>query len=249
METDDRLPRLMRQATETLEPHRPDLIERGMRRGAVLRRRGRVVSVLTATAAVALTAGGVAAVQANVGSRAEQPPVAGFTAPTPSATSSTPARKPGPATPAGTLKTLTELLPSGFVAVGENTWGDDFIGAGLVVVDKQGKTWLEVSGIETVKYQPSCENVPPTQNCKVRPDGTFLRTYQAKDDGRVYNTVVLEYPDRRAISLTSSNTAGPQKFAEPRRPQPPLSLEQLTAMAYSKAWSFPPANYGKNLNR
>lgn len=244
--TDDRLPDLMRRATETLEPRYPDLVERGMRRGVVRRRRRRVLSVAATAAAVALTVGGIAAIQANLGPQAGQPPVAGFSTPKPSTpeVSATPVPPP-PASPAETLTTLRALVP-GLSTSGGKTWGDDFIGAGLFVDDGQGKTWLDM-GIQTVKYTPSCADQPPSQNCRVMPDGTFLRSYSGSDGQGAYNSVVLEYPDRRAIYLTSTNSLGLKKPAV--RPEPPLSIDQLVEMAYSKSWSFPPANYGKNLNR
>ena len=250
--SDDRLPHLMRRATETLEPRYPDLVERGMRRGVVLRRRRRVLGTVAAAAAVALTVGSVTALQAAVGPRAEQPPVAGFSTPTPT-TSATPKpspRKRGPATPVGTLQTLKEQLPSGVKAAGgDKLWGDDFIAAGLFVDDGQGKAWLEV-GVQTVKYDPNCEDQPPNQNCRKRPDGTFLRSYQAHDDnGVLLNSVILEYPDRRSISLTSTNALGVEHHGTAVRAQPPLSIDQLVTMADSQSWNIPAANYGKNLNR
>ncbi|WP_405064289.1 hypothetical protein OG474_22270 [Kribbella sp. NBC_01505] len=251
--TDDQLQHLMRQATETLEPRRPDLVERGMQRGVVRRRRRRVLSVVAGAAAVAMTVTGVALVQAQLGPQADQLPVAGPSTPKPKPKPkpdpeaeawATPAPPP-PASPAETLTTLKGLVP-GLPTSGGKTWGDDFIGAGLFVVDDLGKAWLEM-GIETVKYDPNCADVPSTQNCKVQPDGTFLRTYSSSDRGIHYNAVVLEYPDRRAISLTSTNGLGLEGPAT--RAEPPLSIAQLVEMAYSNSWSFPAANYGKNLNR
>jgi hypothetical protein len=254
--SDNQLPHLMRRATETLEPEYPDLVERGMRRGVVLRRRRRVLSVAAGAAAVAMTVGGIAVVQADVGPRAEQPPVAGFSAPIPTAATTKPTDEvwakplpPRPATPAETLTTLRALVPGNLETSGGTTWGDDFIGAGLLVDDGNGKSWLELSGISTVKYDPDCTDVPETQHCKVQPDGSFLRTYQMRDGAIVYNAVVLEYPDRRSLSLTSTNTLSLDKDTTPSRPEPPLSLDQLVEMAYSKSWVFPAANYGKNLNR
>ncbi len=247
--SDDRLPHLMRRATETLEPRYPDLVERGMRRGVVLRRRRRVLGAVAAAAAVALTVGGVTALQATVGPRAVQPPVAGFSTPTPTASAMPKPRKPGPATPVGTLKTLKKQLPSGVKpAGGDKLWGDDFIAAGLFVDDGRGKAWLEM-GLQTVKYDPNCEDQPSTQNCRKRANGTFLRSYQAKDDGVLLNSVIVEYPDRRAISLTSTNALSIDKGATPVRANPPLSIDQLVIMADSQSWNFPAANYGKNLNR
>jgi len=248
--SDDRLPHLMRRATETLEPRYPDLVERGMRRGVVLRRRRRVLGSVAAAATVAMTVAGVTALQGTVGSRAVQPPVAGFSTPTPTPTPKPQPRKPGPATPTGTLKTLKAELPSGVKPVGgEKLWGDDFIAAGLLVDDGRGKSWLEVS-VQTVKYDPNCEDQPSTQHCRKRPDGSFLRSYQAKDDGGVLiNSVIVEYPDRRGIYLGSTNALSADHGVTAVRAEPPLSIDQLVTMADSRSWSFPAANYGKNLNR
>jgi hypothetical protein len=46
-----------------------------------------------------------------------------------------------------------------------------------------------------------------------------------------------------------SANATAYKRAAPTRPQPLLSLAQLTATADSAAWSYPPVGYGKDLNR
>ncbi|TDC16344.1 hypothetical protein [Kribbella albertanoniae] len=245
--TDDRLPDLMRRATETLEPRYPDLVERGMRRGVVRRRRRRVLSVAATAAAVAMTVGGIAVVQANLGPQAGQPPVAGLSTPTPKPepdVSATPVPPP-PASPAETLTTLKGLVP-GLATSGGKTWGDNFIAAGLLVDDGQGKAWVEV-GLQTVKYDPNCTDQPPSQHCRALPDGTFLRSYSGADRGITYNAVVVEYSDRRAISLTSTN--GLSLKGPATRPGPALSIEQLVEMAYSVSWTFPPANYGKDLNR
>ncbi|TDD47331.1 hypothetical protein E1263_34785 [Kribbella antibiotica] len=244
METDDRLPELMRRATETLEPRYPDLVERGIRRGVVRRRRRRVLSVVASAAAVALTVGGVAVVQAQIGPRASLPPIAGPSTPAAKTSPTKPVPLP-PASPAQTLRTLKKLLP-GLQTSGAKTWGDDFIAAGLFIDDGHGKAWLEM-GIQTVKYDPNCTDQPPSQNCKVRPDGTFLRSYRGAEGRLVYNAVVLEYPDRRAINLTSTSGTGTK--GSPSRPEPPLSIDQLVELADNQGWSFPAANYGKNLNR
>ncbi|MFC9688141.1 hypothetical protein ACFTSF_06340 [Kribbella sp. NPDC056951] len=246
--TDDRLPDLMRRATETLEPRYPDLVERGMQRGVVRRRRRRVVSTAATAAVVAITIGGIAAVQANLGQHAGQPPVAGISTPTPKPSpkvSTKPVPLP-PASPAQTLQTLKALLPAGLSTSGDKTWGDDFIAVGLLVDDGKGKAWLEVS-VQTVKYDPDCINQPESQNCQVRPDGTVLRSYVGSDGEGTLNSVILEYPDRRAISLTSTNSLALKTPAT--RPEPPLSIDQLLEMVDNNSWSFPSANYGKNLNR
>src|SRR5882757_5649191 len=105
----DSLPDLMRRATETLEPETTDLVERGMRRGTVLRRRRTaLLSLSGATAVLATAAVVVGGTQLFGSADHKQAPVAG----TPTTTSSTTTPK-KPATSADTLATLRKLVPAG----------------------------------------------------------------------------------------------------------------------------------------
>lgn len=69
----DTLPELMRRATENLEPESTDLVERGMRRGTILRRRRTALLSFTGAGAVLATAGIVIGGTQLFGGSAEAP--------------------------------------------------------------------------------------------------------------------------------------------------------------------------------
>src|SRR3954453_24039158 len=99
----DTLPDLMRRATENLEPESADLVERGMRRGVILRRRRTALLSVSGAGAVLATAGIVFGSSQLLGSHAgTEAPVAGG----PSIKSVSKAEKPPAVTPKETLATL-----------------------------------------------------------------------------------------------------------------------------------------------
>jgi hypothetical protein len=233
----DTLPDLMRRATENLEPESTDLVERGMRRGVVLRRRRRAVLSLTGTAAVLATAGIIVTGTQVLGGA--DSPVAGL--------STGPAVK-QPATPAGALATLRGLAPAGLTQSKPATWGGDgsgMNGASIILDDGKGASLLAVSLSASSQPQRKCLSVQPS-NCTVRPDGSVFAsetdspTYrEANNPGGVLTTwVELARPDGTKISLSSVN--GPQeKDAEHTRAKPLFTAAELTKLAESTAWSFP----------
>lgn len=85
----DTLPELMRRATDDLLPDSPDLVERGIRRGTVLRRRRRALTGVAAGTAVLVSGGALVAGQL-IGDPADarpavagKPSVAPYTGPAP----------------------------------------------------------------------------------------------------------------------------------------------------------------------
>ncbi len=250
----DTLPDLLRRATNNLEPESTDLGARGRRRGLALRRRRTALRSLTAVGAVLATAGiGIGGAHLVGGEPANEAPVAG--APplaaeikTPTATTSSNAQ----ATPTNTLQTLKRLLPADLRVSQPQMWGDNFIAVSVVVDDGKGASHLEAS-VQTVKYDMSCANEPPTTNCRVRPDGSIITSYQAKagksdDPDVIFNSVIVHRPDRSVIHLSSVNSPA-MKAARHTRPQPAFSIAELTRMADSKLWNVPPTSYGKDLGR
>jgi hypothetical protein len=154
-------------------------------------------------------------------------------------------------TPKGTLETLTELLPGSLRVSGPTMWGDNFIGVSVVADDGKGISRIEAT-VQTTKARMTCDNEPPTSDCKVRPDGSILITSQSKvvrpvDGGVITNGVLVYRPDRTVIHLASTN-APQMKATKPTAPQPVLSIAQLTKMADSGLWKFPPASYGEDQN-
>jgi hypothetical protein len=244
----DDLTDLMRRATEYVEPESTDLVERGIRRGVILRRRRRAL-VGSASASAVLAAAGMifAGSQLIGGESAAAPPVAGVPiVVTPSAT-------PTAAGPNDTLQTLKSLLPAGLKVSQPRTWGDNFIAASYVVDDGKGGSLIEVQ-VMTRQTQISCANEAHPENCTERPDGTIVlaeHTPTRSAHGTpvaAATSVQLRYPDGRIIVVGNANSTAWKK-APITRAKPLLTVAQLTAIADSKAWAFPPVGYGKDLGR
>lgn len=239
---------LLRRATDDLEPTSTDLVERGMRRGAVLRRRRTALRGFAATGAVLATAGIIVGGNQLIGSSSGTP-VAGPPAAVTSTAASAVAKSTRPVTPNDTLQTLRSLVPAGLTASQPRTWGDNFIGASYLVDDGKGASLLEVQ-VMTRKSQISCANEAHPENCTVRPDGTIVLVEHqpGRSQMAAINSVQVRYPDGRIIVLASGNSTAWKK-APVTRPQPLLTVAQLTALAENQAWRFPPVGYGKDLGR
>lgn len=247
----DSLPDLMHRATENLEPNATDLVERGIRRGQVLRRRRTALAGASGAVAVLATVGIVVAGTQAVGGRpSEQPPLAAA----PSATSSgttprTNATTPKTVTKKEILTTLESLLPPGARVSKPTTFGDDFMGASVLADDGKGASYVEVL-IKTEKTPIICPPEHP-EFCTTRADGTLViasaavRRHPSEPQS---NYVTIGRPDGRTISLGSANATAYKKV-EPTRAKPLLSMAQLIAMADSPTWTYPPAGWGKDLNR
>ncbi|MEU4195054.1 hypothetical protein AB0E69_24350 [Kribbella sp. NPDC026611] len=224
----DTLADRMRQAAADVDAPTLELVARGIRRGKVLRRRRAVLAGLSgAFAVLAVVAGGTQLLQHTA---------SGDVAP-----ASTRTTAPVHPRPRGPLATLAELLPAG-VHVSGGTTTDGILTA--MLHDGRGATMLTLS-LMTVEPNTSCNGSPPG-TCKVEPDGTVyvaynlpVFPYEKHPYGVRVATVELFYPDGRQISISNYN-APKDDGVEHTRPQPILSVAQLTQIARSKLWVYPP---------
>ncbi|MEU4197186.1 hypothetical protein AB0E69_35170 [Kribbella sp. NPDC026611] len=237
---------LMRQATENLEPVTPDLLERTVHQGIRLRRRRTTLVTATGAGAVLATAalitGGLQLVNHNP--TPVTPQVAG---------------KPTVAAPHAsakeTLATLRSLVsaPGRTLSAPESSGkpADGYLTAAYVVNDGKGGSRIEV-GLSGPPAKPgpgtvvSCQNRP---HCTMNPDGSALITQtnlpeypdnRQKTNGIVSNSVTLMLRDGRTIILTNYNGTL-EKGTKHTRPLPLFTTTELTKMAHSQTWKFPPA--------
>ncbi len=249
---------LMHRATENLEPVTPDLLERSVAQGLRLRRRRTAIATASGAGAVLATAGLIAGGIHLAGSPTNAS-VAGSAVPSakPSTSQSakpTPTAKPAGVNPKQTLATLKTLVTApGRTLASPETWGGgDYAGAAYVVNDGHGAARVDVL-LSGGGEQNPC--LPKRAGCSILPDGSVL--YVSKEspeytDSRqaeysvTNNYVMLYRHDGRNVSLTSYN--GPaQKGKQHTRPKPLLSVEDLTALAKSKAWKLPPVSPSKGM--
>jgi hypothetical protein len=247
----DTLPDLMRRATENLEPESTDLVERGMRRGATLRRRRTALLSVSGAGAVLATAGIIVGGSQLLGPGPDAS-VAGT--PTVVQTGKTPpAAKPPAVTPHETLATLKKLVArSGVVISQPEARGgakDGFNAAAVVVDDGKGASRIEVL-LQTQNHKETCAD-KPTGSCIVRADGSIVVSFEESPEyprdgnpgGVISNSVMIYRPDGKMLSLTNYN-APQQKGVEHTRPKPVYSVNSLIQIAESKLWKFPAAGAG-----
>lgn len=229
----DTLPDLMRRATENLEPESTDLVERGMRRGVVLRRRRTALLSVSGATAVLATAGIVITGTQILGGNAPAPA---------SGLSQTAAAK--PVTQKETLATLLKLLPPDLKVKKTEVWGDPgFNGASVVVDDGKGAAQISMS----VSSNDGTCVAPQPGTCQKRADGSLLTTRAeeptySKDNnpgGVLMNSVQVTRSPTQGLSLLAFN-APEEKGVEHTRVKPVLTIAQLTAIADSDLWRFPP---------
>ncbi|MEV6285967.1 hypothetical protein [Kribbella sp. NPDC051770] len=237
----DSLPDLMRRATDDLAPESNDLVERGIRRGVTLRRR-RTALLSLSGAGAALATAGIIVGGTHVFAGTPEAPVAGTTA------AAAPNAKPPvskPATPAGTLATLRGLLPENLqqsAAKSYNDGGGQYR-ADVVLNDGKGESLLSLT-IATSKPITSCDGM---DHCKVQPDGSVVRSFAnqsikdpRRNPGGIKRSAVEIYrPDGRTISLQHFNAS--LSITQHTRPDPLLTVAQLTTIATSNTWVYPAA--------
>jgi hypothetical protein len=232
----------MRRATEDLQPATPDLVARGIRRGKVLRRRRNALAGLSGAAAVLATVGVI--IGGNQMLRADPKIEPATTSPTHKAVRSSVSQ---PVTPAETLATLTRLLPNGLTPVSSTTSGGSGIGtnqASVLLDDGAGASLLTLS-ITTADAITDCNPFPPG-TCTIQADRSVYVVYDDQpvypdgpNPGGVRETIVeLFHPNGTQISLTNYNA--PKEKSEHSRPSPLLTAAQLTQIARSTQWVFPP---------
>jgi hypothetical protein len=254
----DTLPELMRRATENLEPESTDLVERGMRRGATLRRRRTTLISLSSATAVLATVGIIAAgTQIFNGASPEKTPAAS-TADTPAKPTAAPPASGRQvsklATPATTLATLQKVVPAELKqSAPKSTTVNGLFKASVVLDDGKGASLIEVLMMNTKATKLSCAGLHGT--CSVAKDGTVTSYYTNelifpfevdKNPAGVRETVVdITHADGTAIAIYSYNS--PNDLAGPHsRAKPLFSAAELTKLANDQQWMYPPdANKGQ----
>ncbi|NEA31047.1 hypothetical protein [Streptomyces sp. SID13031] len=252
----DTLPELMRRATENLEPESTDLVERGMARGAVLRRRRTALISLSSATAVLATAGIIAAgTQIFDGASAKQAPAAS-TADTTTTTTTTTTAPPTAtrqvsksASPATTLATLRKVVPANLQQSAPKIGTvNGVFKASVVVDDGKGASLVEVLMMNAKPNLVSCAGIHGT--CTVSKDGTMTSHYTNelifpyeldKNPAGVRVTVVdIVRADGTTIAIYSYNArndlAGPKTRATPL-----FSAADLAKLANDQQWVYPPA--------
>ncbi|SCD82369.1 MULTISPECIES: hypothetical protein [unclassified Streptomyces] len=130
------------------------------------------------------------------------------------------------------MPTLLKLLPEG-LTVGEKVdSGGEF--ASVVVDDGQGKTLVQIN------VQPGMQSVADDlyRDATTLPDGTLLATSQQPGEkggaGVVWWTADTMRPDGLRVVVSAFNSGTQSTPAT--RPEPALTMEQLTAVATSPEW-------------
>lgn len=256
----DTLPDLMRRATDDLVPDSPDLVERGIRRGVVLRRRRRALAGVAATTAVLVSGGAVVAGQLIGGPADPGPAVAGK----PSAALGTGpvGTRPTDRTAvevAQAVRTLETLLPDGVRVIGpkgSREPGGEMVAVTAQLDDGKGRVDLDLT-IGTDTHSPrgnqswSCADRP--ERCTVLPDGSALSWSQPDSSqnrkngpgGELIHLAVIQHPNGTGLAITVTNGI---RHGDPRhstfertRSKPVLTVAQLKVIAKSRTWHFPPA--------
>ncbi|MEV8373413.1 hypothetical protein AB0P21_11790 [Kribbella sp. NPDC056861] len=240
----DTLPELMRRATENLEPESSDLVERGMARGATLRRRRTALVSFSGAAAVLATAGIIVS-GSQLFAKDAEPPAA--STPTKQSATNTGRVAAKPATLKETQATLTKLLPPRLKVAKVNVW-DDGGGhqADLSLNDGKGLSLISLAIRPAIGQSPGCSDQKPG-TCVTRPDGSRLTVvkdeFEKRTPGVVYNHIYLVRTGGESISLSSYNgntvTREGAVTVEKTRAAPALTAAELTAIADSDLWRFP----------
>jgi hypothetical protein len=92
----------------------------------------------------------------------------------------------------------------------------------------------------------SCVDKP--NRCRIRPDGSAITIGGSRPDkvdpsGLLVRSVVVKHPHGGFIAVVNTNTTSPNA-KRPTRPQPGFTAAQLTVLADSKLWRFPPKTAG-----
>jgi hypothetical protein len=237
---------LMHRATADLEPESLDLYERGVRRGMTLRRRRTAVRAIAGAGAVVASIAAVGGAYVLASEPGGEAPAAGLPAAPASTSGSAAGTVPAPER---ALQTLKRLLPDS-VRVSRPELSEDTEGTiNVAVLANDGK------GPSQVSVQFGADNGPvncadkPADRCRIRPDGSVIvvggsRPGKVDPTGLVNRHVVVRYPNGSFIAVVSTNTTSPTAL-RPTRPEPVLSLAQLTTIADSKLWKFPPTPAGR----
>ncbi|WP_329611703.1 hypothetical protein [Kitasatospora herbaricolor] len=251
-----RLHDAMQQASGRFGPHRADLVTLAAARG----RRLRLVRRVQLGALGVLVAGaGVLGTAQFLPAPADRAPAVGPDVPASATSSATPSAVPtfSPApvvSPAaggprsGPLSaqlaaflppgTTTRISSSGSFVEGRvaGNPGDEVSGS-VLYDDGKGRALVSVSVLDAVLDSVDCgRETPPV--CRLLPDGTAVRTDKLTlTGGQLLWTVSATRPDGRRTSVSASNSDRPiTDSGHPTRTEPPLTTDQLQAIATSPHW-------------
>ncbi|MFJ4468904.1 hypothetical protein ACIP2X_15630 [Streptomyces sp. NPDC089424] len=251
---EDRLGAALRQTGDTFDTDRPALIAAGRARGRGLRLRrraavaGGAAGIALVGVAGALTLPGTgdgtgAGEQRSVGAGPVTPPPATSLAPR-TATASVSAEE--------MISTLRELLPEGEIRDAQAEGGGALGTPSVRLVHDDGGGGGAV-GVGLYRVEPGSQAARDAVTC---PDKAYVPHDSCRRDRLSDGSVLMlfqgyEYPDRRVdtklwraelvtpegqqVSVSEWN-AEAEKDAPITRPQPPLSLAQLKAVATSSRW-------------
>lgn len=133
---------------------------------------------------------------------------------------------------ASLMPTFLKLLPEGLTVSGKVDSGGEF--ASVVVDDGQGATLVQIN------VQPGMGDVADELygDATTLPDGTLLATTQQPGEkggaGVVWWTADTMRPDGLRVVVSAFNSGAQSTPAT--RPEPALTMEQLTAVATSPEW-------------
>ncbi len=258
-----RLHEAMRHSSDAFGPHRADLVLGAAARGRRLRlvHRARIAALAAAVAGAAV----LGATQLSPGAAPAQSPAVTPTstptfAPAPTATLvPVPTRPPSAAPPLGGPRsgpvsaqlaafmppgTTTRSSSSGSFENGRVTWeGQTGTASGIVLYDDgHGRASVELRLADYLPRTPDCD--PGPWHCDILEDGTSVRAEKVRlTSGYLLWSVHVLHPDGRKVDVDELNTDRIQEnatTASPTRPEPPLTLDQLQAIALSPHWAASP---------
>ncbi|MCX4757524.1 hypothetical protein [Kitasatospora purpeofusca] len=258
-----RLHEAMRHSSDAFGPHRADLVLRAAARGRRLRlvRRARIAALAAAVAGAAVM--GVTQLSPGAApalSPAVTPTSTPTFAPAPTATLvPVPTRPPSAAPPVGGPRsgplaaqlaafmppgTTTRVSSSGAFEDGRVTLSRTGTASGSVLHDDgRGGASVVVRLADIDPRTPSCDP-GPWLFCDILADGTEIKAEKAKlTSGYLLWSVHVLHPDGRKVDVDELNTDRiPEKAttASPTRAEPPLTIDQLQAIALSPHWAASP---------
>ncbi|MFJ4795638.1 hypothetical protein [Kitasatospora purpeofusca] len=259
-----RLHEAMRHSSDAFGPHRADLVLGAAARGRRLRLVRR--AQLAALAAVVAGAAVLGAAQLSPGAApallpAVTPTLAPTSAPTfaPAPTATlvpVPTRPPSAAPPVGGPRsgpisaqlaafmppgTTTRVSSSGAFEDGRVTMSQTVTASGYVLYDDgRGGASVGVRLADIDRRTPTCDP-GPWLFCDILADGTQVKAEKARlTSGYLLWSVHVLHPDGRKVDVDELNTDRiPEKAttAGPTRAEPPLTIDQLQAIALSPHWN------------
>ncbi|WP_043468641.1 hypothetical protein [Kitasatospora sp. MBT66] len=247
-----RLHEAMQHSSDAFGRHRADLVLRAAAQGHRLRlvRRARIAALAGAVAGAAV----LGAAQLSPGAAPAPPPAV-----TPTSTPTfapVPTRPPSAAPPVGGPRsgplaaqlaafmppgTTTRVSSSGAFEDGRVTLSQTGTASGYVLHDDgRGGASVGVRLADVDRRTPTCDP-GPWLFCDILADGTAVKAEKARlASGYLLWSVHVLHPDGRKVDVDELNTDRiPEKAttASPTRAEPPLTIDQLQAIALSPHWN------------